>query len=86
MRQFVIVCLLVVVTAKKEFRIAWMAPKKEYYGLSAASSIHALKAALTAIGKWQKSDTTNLPDHKVLLKIFSHGQRQGIENGIEMSE
>ncbi|XP_056015335.1 atrial natriuretic peptide receptor 3-like [Ostrea edulis] len=34
---------------KIEFRIAWMAPKKEYYNLSAYSSVGALKVALTAM-------------------------------------
>ncbi|XP_052711905.1 uncharacterized protein LOC128186180 isoform X4 [Crassostrea angulata] len=42
-------CFIFVFSTKTEFRIAWMAPKKEYYNLSAYSSVGALKIALSAI-------------------------------------
>lgn len=42
-------CFISVFSTKNEFRIAWMAPKKEYYGFSAYSSVGALKMALSAI-------------------------------------
>lgn len=42
-------CIILAFSNKNEFRIAWMAPKKEYYNLSAYSSVGALKMALSAI-------------------------------------
>ncbi|XP_067655783.1 atrial natriuretic peptide receptor 2-like [Haliotis asinina] len=52
---------------KREFRIAWMAPKREYNKFSAATTVNALKLALYSIGqkylkghpirvKWYDSD------------------------------
>ncbi|XP_048242555.1 atrial natriuretic peptide receptor 2-like isoform X1 [Haliotis rufescens] len=36
---------------KREFRIAWMAPKQEYNKFSAATTVNALKLALYSIGR-----------------------------------
>lgn len=38
-------------TLKKEFRIAWLAPKEMHSGFSAPSSVNALKVALRTIEK-----------------------------------
>lgn len=37
-----------VADGRREFRIAWMAPRSEHFTLSAASSVCALKLALTS--------------------------------------
>lgn len=37
-----------VADGRREFRIAWMAPRSEHFSLSAASSVCALKLALTS--------------------------------------
>lgn len=46
---FIHVCLSLLGIFKitcREFRIAWMAPRREYHGLSAASSVGGIKLAL----------------------------------------
>ena len=47
----------------REFRIAWMAPTREYYNLSAATSVGGLKLALMALQS--DGEDTPLSGHKV---------------------
>lgn len=61
-------CFIFVISTKNEFRIAWMAPKKEYYNLSAYSSVGALKIALSAIR--QNSDPSQIQSlHNSTIKV-----------------
>lgn len=45
----------------REFRIAWMAPTKEYYNFSAGSNVGGLKLALENIAR----DPDLLPGHTI---------------------
>ncbi|XP_065940267.1 atrial natriuretic peptide receptor 2 isoform X1 [Magallana gigas] len=61
-------CFISVFSTKNEFRIAWMAPKKEYYGFSAYSSVGALKMALSAIRMNNDPDLLQ-PLHNSTIKV-----------------
>ena len=52
----------------REFRIAWMAPTREYYNLSAATSVGGLKLALMALQS--DGEDTPLSGHKVRWVII----------------
>ncbi|OWF50691.1 Atrial natriuretic peptide receptor 3 [Mizuhopecten yessoensis] len=65
--NFLLVLLLQLETSSShEFRIAWMAPTKEYHGFSAATSVGGLKIALYAM----ENENAPLTNHTVKVQHF----------------
>lgn len=62
-----VVFLCVSIVQPRDFKIAWMAPKKEYHRVNAASSVGGLKLAL------QKMQTILSVNHTVryVLKLYN---------------
>ena len=52
------------ISSGQELRIAWMAPAKEYHGISASTSVGALKLALRVI-KDHGGDTVQLSNYTI---------------------
>ena len=59
------ICIFMGVTSKQDLRIAWMAPEREYYGVSAGSSVLMIKAALAVVKIFQYLNGTFLSDHRI---------------------